>query len=133
MKKYLLFAVASLALMCSCHYDTIEDRAEREAKDYTEKFCPTPYTNDVRTDSLTFDKSSKSFTYYCRLRGLIDNPKVIAENETKLKTAIRENFSNDTGTKIYKDAKFNFIYILRSDNDPKTILLKVKLTEKDYK
>ena len=38
-----------------------------------------------------------------------------------------------TGTKIYKDAKFNFIYILRSDNDPKTILLKVKLTEKDYK
>ncbi|MBQ7150098.1 MAG: hypothetical protein IJS06_03960 [Prevotella sp.] len=133
MKKYLLFAVASLALMCSCHHDTIEDRAEREAKDYTEKFCPTPYTNDVRTDSLTFDKSSKTFTYYCRLRGLIDNPKVIAENETKLKTAIRENFSNDTGTKIYKDAKFNFIYILRSDNDPKTILLKVKLTEKDYK
>ena len=133
MKKYLLFAVASLALMCSCHHDTIEDRAEREAKDYTEKFCPTPYTNDVRTDSLTFDKSSKTFTYYCRLRGLIDNPKVIAENETKLKTAICENFSNDTGTKIYKDAKFNFIYILRSDNDPKTILLKVKLTEKDYK
>ncbi len=133
MKKYLLFAVASLALMCSCHHDTIEDRAERETKDYTEKFCPTPYTNDVRTDSLTFDKSSKTFTYYCRLRGLIDNPKVIAENETKLKTAIRENFSNDTGTKIYKDAKFNFIYILRSDNDPKTILLKVKLTEKDYK
>jgi hypothetical protein len=133
MKKYLLFAVASLALMCSCHHDTIEDRAEREAKDYTEKFCPTPYTNDVRTDSLTFDKSSKTFTYYCRLRGLIDNPKVIAENETKLKTAIRENFSNDTGTKIYKDAKFTFIYILRSDNDPKTILLKVKLTEKDYK
>lgn len=133
MKKYLLFAVASLALMCSCHHDTIEDRAEREAKDYTEKFCPTPYTNDVRTDSLTFDKSSKTFTYYCRLRGLIDNPKVIAENETKLKTAIRENFSNDTGTKIYKDAKFNFIYILRSDNNPKTILLKVKLTEKDYK
>ena len=119
--------------MCSCHHDTIEDRAEREAKDYTEKFCPTPYTNDVRTDSLTFDKSSKTFTYYCRLRGLIDNPKVIAENETKLKTAIRENFSNDTGTKIYKDAKFNFIYILRSDNNPKTILLKVKLTEKDYK
>ena len=72
MKKYLLFAVASLALMCSCHHDTIEDRAEREAKDYTEKFCPTPYTNDVRTDSLTFDKSSKTFTYYCRLRGLID-------------------------------------------------------------
>ena len=133
MKKYLLFTVASLALMCSCHHDTIEDRAEREAKDYTEKYCPTPYTNDVRTDSLTFDKSSKTFTYYCRLRGLIDNPKVIAENETKLKTAIRENFSNDTGTKIYKDAKFNFIYILRSDNDPKTILLKVKLTEKDYK
>ena len=133
MKKYLLFAVASFALMCSCHHNTIEDRAEREAKDYTEKFCPTPYTNDVRTDSLTFDKSSKTFTYYCRLRGLIDNPKVIAENETKLKTAIRENFSNDTGTKIYKDAKFNFIYILRSDNDPKTILLKVKLTEKDYK
>ena len=133
MKKYLLFAVASLELMCSCHHDTIEDRAEREAKDYTEKYCPTPYTNDVRTDSLTFDKSSKTFTYYCRLRGLIDNPKVIAENETKLKTAIRENFSNDTGTKIYKDAKFNFIYILRSDNDPKTILLKVKLTEKDYK
>jgi hypothetical protein len=133
MKKYLLFAVASLALMCSCHHDTIEDRAEREAKEYTKKFCPTPYSNDVRTDSLSFDKSSKTFTYYCRLRGLIDNPKVIAENEAKLKNAIRENFSNDTGTKIYKDASFNFIYILRSDKDPNTILLKVKLTEKDYK
>ena len=118
--------------MCSCHHDTIEDRAEREAKEYTEKFCPTPYSNDVRTDSLAFDKSSKTFTYYCRLRGLIDNPKVIAENEAKLKNAIRENFSNDTGTKIYKDAKFNFIYVLRSDKDPKTTLLEVKLTEKEY-
>ena len=133
MKKYLLFTVASLALMCSCHHDTIEDRAEREAKEYTKKFCPTPYNNDVRTDSLSFDKSSKTFTYHCRLRGLIDNPKVIAENESKLKNAIRENITNDTGTKIYKDAGFSFIYIMRSDKDPNAILLKVKLTKKDYK
>ena len=36
---------ASLLVSCT---ESLEDKAAREAKEYTEKYCPTPYVNDAR-------------------------------------------------------------------------------------
>ncbi len=57
-KLYILIALSLLASSCQ---KSIEDRAEQEAREYTEKLCPTPIQNYTRTDSLTFDRESKTF------------------------------------------------------------------------
>ena len=63
--KKILFGIMTLALMASCT-ESMENRAVREAREYTEKVCPTPYINDSRTDSAVFDKDSRTYIYYLR-------------------------------------------------------------------
>ena len=62
MKKTIRCIIA-LTLLASCT-ESLEDRAVREAREYTEKVRPTPYINDSRTDSAVFDKTSRTYTYY---------------------------------------------------------------------
>ena len=69
-KLYILIALSLLASSCQ---KSIEDRAEQEAREYTEKLCPTPIQNYTRTDSLTFDRESKTFNYYTSLFDLMDD------------------------------------------------------------
>ena len=52
--KKLIYTAVLVSLLASCT-ESLEDKAAREAKEYTEKYCPTPYVNDSRTDSATFD------------------------------------------------------------------------------
>ena len=81
--KKILFGIMTLALMASCT-ESMEDRAVREAREYTEKVCPTPYINDSRTDSAVFDKDSRTYIYYLSLRNKADNAEAIALNRNKL-------------------------------------------------
>ena len=67
MKKKLIYIGIFASLLVSCT-ESLEDKAAREAKEYTEKYCPTPYVNDARTDSAAFDKTKKMYTYYISLR-----------------------------------------------------------------
>ena len=84
--KKILFGIMTLALMASCT-ESMEDRAVREAREYTEKVCPTPYINDSRTDSAVFDKDSRTYIYYLSLRNKADNAEAIALNRNKLHNA----------------------------------------------
>lgn len=83
----LLFAASGFLVSCG---ESLEDRAAREAKEFTEKFCPTPVQNDESTDSLTFDKHTKTYTYYRTLSGPADNAPVINANRTKLVATLLE-------------------------------------------
>ncbi len=60
MKKVNLYRIFLASLVVSCT-ESLEDKAAREAKEYTEKYCPTPYVNDSRTDSAAFDKTTKMY------------------------------------------------------------------------
>ena len=71
MKKIILIATAILALT-ACQ-KSMEDRAAYEARAYTQKYCPTPVYNSTRTDSLVFDRSSRTFVYHCSLTDLMDD------------------------------------------------------------
>ena len=49
MKKKLIYIGIFASLLVSCT-ESLEDKAAREAKEYTEKYCPTPYvTTPERT------------------------------------------------------------------------------------
>ena len=121
MKKaiYTLF-LASLVVSCT---ESLEDKAVREAKEYTEKYCPTPYVNDSRTDSATFDKSTKTYVYYISLRNKADNKQVIEANKNKLHKIQKEALDNNPGLKKYKEEHFTFRFVYHSAKNPKEILL----------
>ena len=122
MKKIIFCAFAALSLMAACT-ESLEDRAAREAKEYSEKVCPTPYVNDGRTDSTVFDKTTRTYTYYMTLRGKADNYQVINANKKKLYNIQKESLDNNPGLKKYKEAHFTFRFIYRSAKNPKQVLL----------
>ena len=129
MQKVFCFVVMAL-LMVSCH-DSLDDRAEKEAKNYTERYCPTPVQQNQRTDSLTFDRHTHTYNYYYTLTGPADNADVIGENRQKLKDVLVAGVRNDTRMKAYKDAGFGFHFVYLSESTGK-VLLEVSVTSKDY-
>ena len=122
MMKKMIYAVTFVALLASCT-ESLLDKAAREAKEYTEKYCPTPYVNDSRTDSAAFDKNTKVYTYYITLRNKADNKQAIDANKEKLHKLQKEALDNNPGLKKYKEEHFTFRFIYHSAKNPKEVLL----------
>ena len=120
--KKLIYTAVLVSLLASCT-ESMEYKAAREAKEYTEKYCPTPYVNDSRTDSATFDKSTKTYVYYISLRNKADNKQVIEANKNKLHKIQKEALDNNPGLKKYKEEHFTFRFVYHSAKNPKEILL----------
>mgnify|MGYP007099028157 CR=1 FL=1 len=120
--KKLIYALSFVALLTSCT-ENLEDKAAREAKEYTEKYCPTPFVNDSRTDSATFDKETRVYTYYVTLRNKADNKEAIDANKQKLHKLQKEALDNNPGLKKYKEAHFSFRFVYHSAKNPKQVLL----------
>lgn len=130
MKKIALFFLCTLS-MFSCH-ESIEKRAAREAKEFTEKMCPTPVQNNTRTDSITFDEGTRTMNYYYTFVGPADNEENIKQTEDELIDILRKAIKENVDLKVYKDAHFNFRYIYHSEKAPKKTLLDATFSDKDY-
>lgn len=120
--KKILFPVLALLSLSACHHETIEERAEREAQEYTQKVCPTPVVNFTRTDSLVFDKATNTLIYYCSFTDKMDDAKIVDANKQKISDGLREGLLNDTGIKTYREAGIHFKYVVHSDKTPKKVL-----------
>lgn len=132
---YNFLTVAAFALtvvsLTACQ-ESIEERAVRDAQEFTRKHCPTPPENDVITDSVVFDKTSRTQIYYMTFTGAIDNPQSISDNKDKLRGLLLETILYNTNLKAYKEAGFNFRYVCRSQKENGKILLDIEYTKKDY-
>ena len=122
MMKKLIYITFLAALVSSCT-ESLEDKAAREAKEYTEKYCPTPYINDSRTDSASFEKTSRVYTYYITLRNKADNKQAIDANKQKLHKLRKEALDNNPGLKKYKEDHFTFRFVYHSAKNPQQVLL----------
>lgn len=131
MRKLFIFCLLGL-LAVSCQ-ESLEDRAARELKEYTQKNCPTPVVNDQQIDSATYEAQTRTIRYYYKLYNKIDDERIFAQHGKEIKAQILNELRNNTKAKLYKDAGFNYKYTYRSASDPKTILFDVKFTQKDYK
>lgn len=121
MMKKLIYVISLLSLVACT--ESLEDKAERKAKEYTEKYCPTPFVDESRTDSAVFDKASRTYTYYITLRGKADKPEVINANKKKLHDLQKQALDNNPNIKNYKEAHFSFRYVYHSASNPKQVLL----------
>lgn len=119
------FIVSSLLLTIFSCQESLEEKAERQAKEYTHKYCPTPVINSTNTDSISFDHKRKVYIYYLSLHDQLDNQEVIDSNHDLLCEMLTQSVRESTSLKGFLEAGFKFEYICRSAKDPKKILLKV--------
>ena len=132
MLKRNILLPALCTCLCACHHATLEDRAEKYTKDYTERFCPTPVQDMQRTDSLTFDRTTRTFNYYFTLVDKADNAGIIKAKQKEITDALLKQLKENTSAKVYKDEGFNFHYIFRSTSKG-NILLENTFTRRQYK
>lgn len=118
-----LSMAALLMVSLSGCSENIGEKAAREAKEYTEKVCPTPYVNDCRTDSAVFNEDSRTYTYYLSLRGKADNKTAIDANRKKLREVQQASLDGNPGLQKYKEAHFAFRFIYRSASQPSQVLI----------
>ena len=131
MKQLIIGIVACAALLCSCH-ENMEKRAQREAREYTEKYCPTPVQNYTRTDSVVFDIPTRTYTYFCCVNGKMDNEELIKAHWQNISDGLREEVAANTGLKAYKEAGFCFRYLMYSNSKPGKLLYNITISPNDY-
>lgn len=127
LKCILVIAITSLTTLFLACQESLEDRAEREAREYTRKFCPTPSVNYTRTDSVVFYKSTRVYTYYCSFTDAMDNKDIIDQNKEQITESLRSVIKNSTTMKPYLDAGFKFRYVCHSSEEPTNVLLDITL------
>ncbi|MCR5130735.1 MAG: hypothetical protein K6C10_04650 [Prevotella sp.] len=130
MRKLFIIAISVLALT-GCQ-GSMDDRAEREAMEYTQKNCPTPFINNIRTDSLTYDRATQTFTYYSLLQGPMDDSVVFAPHNAEIREGMIKDTKNSAQLRAYKDAGLSFRYVIRSSKNPDVVLFDTTIGPKEY-
>lgn len=127
MKKYLFFAFAVLCLT-ACH-ESLEQRAEREADEFTRKNCPMPVSDNVIVDSMKYEKTNRTIHYYYSIKGLADTTLIATMNPKK---ELLQALKDDMGLRLYKEERFNFAYTYYSTKHRGMKLVEAVFTPKDY-
>ncbi len=127
MKNILLLTAAAL-LAASCQ-ESLEDRAEREAREMTRKNCPMKLEEGVTHDSLVFHKNSLTLQYCLTLSGRADTTAILKD---KARQSIVESVKGNTSLRPYKEAGYNFMYTYYSEKHPGMKLFETTVTKKDY-
>lgn len=129
--KKILFIMLSILAMVGCQ-ESMEDRAEREAKEYTKKYCPRVVIEQVMTlDSLTFDKAHTTFNNYYTVMGVADDRKNIEEKKNDIRMSFIKELHDDTRQRTFKDLGYSYRYILISQGDG-SVLFDTTLKKEDY-
>ncbi len=130
MKCCRLFVLALGAMITMGCQESLEDRCEREAKEYTKKHCPTTVAKNIMMDSMTFDKTSHTISYAYTLGGELDDSAVV--NGSNSKALLLEQVKNSANLRLYKEAGYSFRYVYHSGKIKGKTLMDVKFSKKDY-
>lgn len=116
--------------LISCQ-ESLEDRCEREAREYTEKNCPTVLDKEMTLDSMSFHKKTLTMHYYYTVSGKLDDAEILKKADAK--KALLDQLRNTTSIKNYKDAGYKFTYTYWSAKRKGKKVMEYRFTEKDYK
>ena len=127
--KNLYIIVLSLFALCSCH-ESIEERAARETSEFTRKNCPAPVSEGVINDSVVFEKSTQTVSYFYSLTGKLDTTVINTyQMHGELKKAVQDSPSLRAST----DAGFNFSDIYHFIKNKGKVLAEITIRPEDYK
>ncbi len=120
MKTILSLAISAF-LLVSCH-ESLEQRAAREAREFTRRNCPTPVVNCSRTDSVKFDTNERNYIYYCSFVEQFDDAQLVDSLRGDILAGLRREIQTNVSLKPYIEAGFSFTYIVRSGSNPEVVL-----------
>ncbi len=126
--RFCMMMVGAL-IAVSCQ-ESLEDRCMREAKEYTEKHCPTIVAKNIVMDSMTFDKASHTISYIYTLKAELDDSAVV--NGSNSKGLLLEQVKNSANLRLYKEAGYSFRYVYHSEKKKDKTLMDVTFKKKDY-
>lgn len=132
MRHYFLLMLGLLLFGCQENFD---ERCQREAKEYTRKFCPRKMESFTTLDSTTYDIKSRTYYYWYTLSGKFDTPEAISsfqQEHERLRTAMQKSLINSVELKKCKEEGINFTYVYRSASTGYKIL-ELRFTKKDYR
>ena len=127
MRKTIMIAAAAMAL-AACQ-ESLDDRAAREAREFTEKNCPVQISEAITTDSLTFDKQTKTLHYYLSVRGVADTTAIAGSD---VHADMIKSLKGNTSVRAYKEAGYNFMYTFFSTKHSGKKLYEINITKQDY-
>ena len=129
MKKTIIIILAALT-MTACQ-ESLEERCEREAREYTAKKCPAVVTEGIVIDSVTFHKPTHTLTYYYTLSGILDDAEALQSHD--FHSILLRELRNSPDLQIYKEAGYDFRYVYYSEKENGTKLVDATFRPKDYK
>ena len=130
--KKIVIACLSLAILVGCQ-ESLENRAAREADEYTQKFCPMKGSDNTFLDSMTFDKTSHTLINHFSIITDSTSAQRAVEKADMIKSQLTEEVKNDTGKKRFKEEGYSFRFIARSYEDKSLILYDTTIGPEDYK
>ena len=133
MKKNVFCLSLLICLTLTACHENIDDRAEREAREYTEKNCPTPERDNSILDSINYDRATRTLNHYYTLTGAADDTAHFEGSHPEMHEALADAIKNQTSNKMYKDAGFNFAYEYRSLRNKHLVLYRDTVKPADYK
>ncbi len=110
-----------VSLLPACR-ESVDDRAARQAEEYTRRNCPTPTVNFSRTDSVVYDRAARSFVYYCTFTGRFDNAEKVAQYRERITEGLHNEIAAKVTMRPYVEAGFSFVYVVRSESRPDVVL-----------
>ena len=129
MKKIFFVAIMAAALT-ACH-ENLDERAAREAQEFTRKSCPMKIGEGIVIDSMTFDNTSKTVRYMYSLSGMMDTT-ITEEISKKVEQQMLEDVRNSPHLKVYKEAGYRFRYTFFSTKQPRQLILDYVFTPEQY-
>lgn len=125
--KTLGLAVLALMLGLSACQESLEQRAVREAKQYTAKNCPMKVDDYTVLDSMTFVPATETnaqptFCYWYTTKGEADRD-FTPDECSRVSEALKKRVDNSTHLANYREAGYTFRYIYRSASMPGKTLL----------
>ena len=122
--KKLLILFTLIAALAACQ-ESIEERAERDAREATAKRCPMRMNNEgtLILERIHFDRSTRTWKQDFLLDSLFD---------VDYREILLGELKNTPSYQPYMDNGFNFLYVFLRMSNPKDTLISILLTPKDY-
>ena len=98
---------------------------------YNKKNCPAKLSENIFMDSVAFEPSTHTISYYYTLTGVADT--TLTEKQQEVKDALLNELKNTPSMDMYKEADYNFHYRYMSQKRPNQVLYDLLFTPKDYK
>lgn len=129
MKIFVVLATISL-IFVSCQ-ESLEQVAARTMKEYSMKNCPQKISETMVMDSCRFEADSHTLHYFYRFMGVMDNDSLL--DKAQMRELLVGALKNETSTRVYKEAGYNYQYTYFSESQPGKVLFDATLTAEDYR